>query len=68
MDDELAALDEQIETIALGPQSATVDGRSTTERSVSELLEYRRFKAGQQVAANPAQSVRVAQVRTSYEF
>ena len=44
--------EEAIEQGALGPQSATVDGNSVTQRSLSELIEADKYLASKNAAAN----------------
>jgi len=42
---------EAIEQGALGPQSATVDGNSVTQRSLSELIEADKYLASKSAAS-----------------
>jgi hypothetical protein len=51
-DAEIAALIAEAEAFLAQPQAASVDGRSATNRSVSDFIAMKRFEAEQAAAAD----------------
>lgn len=52
MSDELDAINDALADAATSPQSATVDGRSATSRSVDDLLKLRNHQAAKDASDN----------------
>ncbi len=49
-DAEIAALNAETEAFLAAPQSATVDGRSATNRSADDFIKLKNFEAAQSAA------------------
>lgn len=47
---------------AQGPASATVDGRTVTQHSIKDLIEWDRYQAGKDAAARRSLGIRRVQV------
>ncbi len=48
---EIEALNAEAEDFLAAPQSATVDGRSATNRSVDDFIKMKNFEAAQSASA-----------------
>ena len=51
MPDSADEVDDLIDTVAAGPKSATVDGRSATSQDLDDLLKIRNDRAAQAAAS-----------------
>jgi hypothetical protein len=59
---EIAALVAEAEAFLAAPQSATVDGRSATNRSVADFIALKKWEAEQAATPNAGRGLRFTQL------